>query len=122
VVERAWKLCIRQRPNSLFSKHEPRADSASVRTSLMATCIDAGGNGLDALVALQAHRAEVCADPSAWLPWTSQARLAPPEATRRQSRAICARSGSPFHRRIIHSRAAKGPRASAVVGHQRKRP
>ena len=88
VVERAWKLCIRQRHNALCYKHEHSASSASVLTSLMATCLDAGVNGLDSLVALQAHRAEVCADPSAWLPWTSQARLAPPEATRRQSRAI----------------------------------
>ena len=122
VVERALKLFIRQRHNSLFYKNEHSASIASVLTSLIATCIYAGGNVLDSLVALQEHRAEVFADPSAWLPWTSQARLAPPEATRRQSRAIWARSGSPFHSRIINSRADKGTRASAVVGHQRKRP
>ena len=78
VVERALKLCIRQRKNSLFYKTDYSAYIASVLTSLIATCIYAGINVLDSLVALQEHRAEVFADPSAWLPWTSQAPLAPP--------------------------------------------
>jgi Fe-S-cluster containining protein len=85
LVERAVKLCIRQRTTSLFSTSEPSASLARVLTRLIATCIDAGVNGLEYLVALQAHRAEVCAAPAAGLPWTSQASLAPPEATRRQS-------------------------------------
>jgi hypothetical protein len=75
VVERALKLFIRQRKNSLFYKSEPSAYIASVLTSLIVTCIDAGVNVLDYLVALQEHRAEVFADPSAWLPWTYQASL-----------------------------------------------
>jgi hypothetical protein len=78
VVERALKLFIRQRHNSLFYKNEHSAYIASVLTSLIATCIYAGVNVLDYLVALQEHRAEVFADPSAWLPWTYHARLAPP--------------------------------------------
>ncbi len=78
LVERALKLFIRQRKNSLFYKTEYSAYVASVLTSLIATCIYAGGNVLDYLVALQEHRAEVFADPSAWLPWTYQASLAPP--------------------------------------------
>jgi len=122
VVERALKLFIRQRRNSLFDKNEHSASMASVLTSLIATCIYAGVNVLDDLVALQEHRAEVCADPSAWLPWTYQARLVPPEAPCRQSRAIWAPSGSPFHSRMINSRADKGTRVSAVLGHQLKRP
>ena len=87
-VERALKLFIRQRKNSLFYKTAHSAYIASVLTSLIATCIQAGVNVLDYLVALQEHRAEVFAAPEAWLPWTYQASLAPPEATRRQSRAI----------------------------------
>jgi len=75
VVERALKLFIRQRKNSLFYKSEHSAYIASVLTSLIVTCIYAGGNVLDYLVALQEHRAEVFADPSAWLPWTYQASL-----------------------------------------------
>jgi hypothetical protein len=78
LVERALKLFIRQRKNSLFYKSEHSAYIASVLTSLIVTCIYAGVNVLDYLVALQEHRAEVFADPSAWLPWTYQASLAPP--------------------------------------------
>ncbi len=78
LVERALKLFIRQRKNSLFFATEHSASIASVLTSLIATCIYAGVNVLDYLVALQEHRTEVFADPSAWLPWTYQASLAPP--------------------------------------------
>jgi transposase len=49
-----------------------------VLTSLIATCIYAGVNALEYLVALQEHRTEVLAAPEAWLPWTYQARLVPP--------------------------------------------
>jgi transposase len=78
LVERVLKLFIRQRNNSLFYKTEYSAYMASVLTSLIVTCIYAGINGLDYLEALQEHRAEGFADPSAWLPWTYQASLAPP--------------------------------------------
>jgi len=78
LVERALKLFIRQRKNSLFYKTEYSAYIASVLTSLIATCFHAGVNALDYLVALQEHRTEVFAAPEAWLPWTYQARLVPP--------------------------------------------
>jgi hypothetical protein len=78
IVERALKLFIRQRNNSLFYKSEHSAYIASVLTSLIATCLHAGGNALEYLVALQEHRKEVFAAPEAWLPWTYQARLVPP--------------------------------------------
>lgn len=78
VAERALKLFIRQRKNSLFYKTEYSAYIASVLTSLIATCRYAGVNALEYLVALQEHRAEVFTDPSAWLPWTYEATLAPP--------------------------------------------
>ena len=77
-VERALKLFLRQRKNSLFYATEYSAYIASVLTSLMATCLAAGVNTLEYLVALQEHRAEVFADPAAWLPWTYHASLAPP--------------------------------------------
>jgi hypothetical protein len=70
LVERALKLFIRQRKNSLFYRREPSAYMASVLTSLIVTCIYAGVNVVDYVVALQEHRAEVFADPQAWLPWT----------------------------------------------------
>jgi len=70
LVERALKLCIRQRKNSLCYKTDYSASIASVLTSLIATGLYAGVNVVDYFVALQEHRAEVCADPEAWLPWT----------------------------------------------------
>ena len=75
LVERALKLFIRQRKNSLFYKSEHSAHIASVLTSLILTCIYAGVNAFEYLVALQEHRAEVFADPEAWLPWAYQASL-----------------------------------------------
>jgi transposase len=78
VVERALKLFIRQRKNSLFYRTEHSAYIASVLTSLIATCVYAGVNAVDYLVALQEHRREVVADPAAWLPWTYAASRASP--------------------------------------------
>lgn len=85
LVERALKLCIRQRKNSLFFATEHSAYIASVLTSLLATCLHAGVNAVDYLVALQEHRREVFADPGAWLPWTYQASRSPPQLSWRQS-------------------------------------
>lgn len=76
--ERALKLFIGQRKNSLFYRSEHSAKIASVLTSLIATCIYAGINAINYLVALQEHRAEVFADPSAWLPWSYAASRASP--------------------------------------------
>ena len=78
LVERALKLFIRQRKNSLFFRTEHSAYIASVITSLIATCLYAGVNALEYLVALQEHRREVAADPAAWLPWTYAASRASP--------------------------------------------
>jgi transposase len=78
LVERALKLFIRQRKNSLFFRTEHSAYIASVMTSLIATCLYAGVNALDYLVALQDHRREVVADPAAWLPWSYAASRASP--------------------------------------------
>mgnify|MGYP003402115837 CR=1 FL=1 len=116
------KLFIRQRKNSLFYATEHSAYIASVLTSLIATCLHAGVNALEDLVALPEHRAEVLAEPAAWLPWTYKALRAPPEPTRRQSWAIWARSGSPFHSTMSSSRADRGTRAAVVWGHQVKCP
>ena len=76
-AERALKLCIRQRKNSLFYATEPSAYIASLLTSVIATCVQAGVNALDYLVAVQEHRQAVFANPGAWLPWNYPAVLAP---------------------------------------------
>lgn len=77
VAERALKLAIRQRKNSLFYATEHSAYIASILTSVIATCVQAGVNALEYLVAVQDHRHEVFANPGAWLPWNYQAALAP---------------------------------------------
>jgi transposase len=77
-VERALKLFMRQRKNSLFYATEHSAYIASVLTSLIATCLYAGVNALEYLVALQEHRTEVFGNPAAWLPWTYHTHLLPP--------------------------------------------
>ena len=76
-AERALKLCIRQRKNSLFYATEHSAYIASLLTSLMATCVQAGVNALEYLVAVQEHRQKVRANPGAWLPWNYLAALVP---------------------------------------------
>jgi len=55
-AERALKLAIRQRTNSLFYATEHSAYIASILTSVIATCVQAGVNALDYLVAIQEHR------------------------------------------------------------------
>ena len=77
-AERALKLAIRQRKNSLFYATDYSAYIASMLTSLIATCLHAGGNALDYLVALQEHRTAVFRAPEAWLPWNYHVQLAPP--------------------------------------------
>jgi hypothetical protein len=121
-AERVLKLCIRQRHNALLYNTPHSASIARVLTSLIATCLYAGVNAVDYLVALQEHRREVFVDPAAWLPWASAASRASPYATRRQSCAIWARSGAPCQSTMSSSRADRGTRASGVFGHQVKRP
>jgi transposase len=77
VAERALKLCIRQRKNSLFYATAHRASMASLLTSVIATCLQAGVNALEYLVAVQNNRQAVFAKPAAWLPWTYPAALVP---------------------------------------------
>jgi transposase len=122
LAERALTLFMRQRKTSLFYRTEHSASMASGLTSLIATCLQAGVQACEYLVALQDHRAEVCAAPAAWLPWTSASRRASPAVTRRPSPAIWARSGSPCHNTMRSARADRGTRASAVCGHHVKRP
>ena len=70
------KLIIRQRKNSLFYATAHSAYVASLLTSLIATCVQAGVNAMDYLVALQENRSAVFANPALWLPWTYQSELA----------------------------------------------
>jgi transposase len=78
LAERVLKLFIRQRKNSLFYRTAHSAYIASVLTSLIATCIYAGVNAVEYLVALQEHRHEVFLHPAAWLPWAYASSRASP--------------------------------------------
>ena len=69
LAERALKLFIWQRKNSLLYKHAHSASMASLLPSLIATCRCAGVNAVESLVVRQEHRHAVFADPAAWLPW-----------------------------------------------------
>ena len=78
VAARALKLCIRQRKNSLFYATEHSAYIASLLTSVIATCVQAGIKALEYLVALPEHRQDVFTNPGAWLPWTYPTAVVPP--------------------------------------------
>jgi hypothetical protein len=78
LAERLLKLFIRQRNNSLFYKNPHSAYIASVLTSLIATCLYAGVNAVEYLVALQEHRREVFSNPAARLPWAYASSRASP--------------------------------------------
>jgi len=51
---------------------------ASLLTSVLATCVQAGLKALEYLVALQEHRQDVFTNPGAWLPWTYPTAVVPP--------------------------------------------
>ncbi len=68
-AERALKMILRLRNNSLFYKNEHGAYVGDVLTSLIETCRLTGVNPLDYLSALMEHRSAVFAQPAAWLPW-----------------------------------------------------
>ena len=71
-AERALKMILRLRKNSLFYKNEHGAYVGDVLTSLIETCRLAGINPLDYLRALMENRSAVFADPAAWLPWNTR--------------------------------------------------
>jgi transposase len=74
-AERALKMILRYRKNSLFYKNEHGAYVGDVLTSLIETCRLAGANPLDYLSALMENRSAVFADPGAWLPWNYRETL-----------------------------------------------
>lgn len=74
-AERALKMILRYRKNSLFYANEHGAYVGDVLTSLIETCRLAGANPLDYLGALMHHRSAVFAEPAAWLPWNYRSNL-----------------------------------------------
>jgi hypothetical protein len=74
-AERALKMILRYRKNSLFYANEHGAHVGDILTSLIETCRLAGVNPLDYLSALMENRSAVFTDPSAWLPWNYRDHL-----------------------------------------------
>jgi hypothetical protein len=68
-AERALKLILRYRNNSLFYKNAHGAYVGDVLTSLIETCRLASVNPFGYLSALMDNRPAVFRDPDAWLPW-----------------------------------------------------
>ena len=79
-AERALKIILRYRNNSLFYKNEHGAYVGDVLTSLIETCRLNGINPLDYLRALMENRSAVFADAAAWLPWSYRDTLHATEA------------------------------------------
>lgn len=80
-AERALKMILRYRKNSLFYKNEHGAYVGDVLTSLIETCRLAGINPLDYLTALMENRSAMFAGPAAWLPWNYRDTLGGEQST-----------------------------------------
>lgn len=76
LVERALKMAIRHRKNSLFYLTPNGALVGDIHMTLIHTCNLNGVNPFDYLTTLQRHYREVYASPSAWLPWNYKEALA----------------------------------------------
>jgi hypothetical protein len=81
ICERALKMAILHRKNSLSYKTVRGARVGDVFMSLIHTCVLNGINPFDYLMALTKHEDQVRQDPSRWLPWNYQATLEPLEPT-----------------------------------------
>jgi hypothetical protein len=82
VCERALKMAIMHRKNSLSYKTQRGAQVGDLFMSLLHTCRLNQANPFDYLLALARHAKEVAARPADWLPWNYRATLeAAPSAT-----------------------------------------
>jgi len=76
ISERALKMAIRHRRNSLFYKTEQGAKVGDLFMSLIHTCQLAGENPYHYLTQLQINAEEVHQDPYRWFPWNYRETLA----------------------------------------------
>lgn len=75
VCERALKMAIRHRKNSLFYKTQRGAQVGDLYMSLIYTCYFAKVDAFDYLTELQRNRERVLAAPAEWLPWNYREQL-----------------------------------------------
>jgi hypothetical protein len=76
LCERALKMAIRHRNNSLFYRTQRGAGVGDRYMTLIYTADLHGQSAFDYLTALFEHEDELAADPAAWLPWTYRDTLA----------------------------------------------
>lgn len=76
VCERALKMAIRHRKNSLFYKTQRGADVGDLYMSLIDTCYSSGASPVDYLTELQCNHERVRAAPEDWMPWNYREQLA----------------------------------------------
>jgi hypothetical protein len=87
ICERALKMAIRHRTNSLFYKSERGAKVGDLYMTLIETTVLDGENPFEYLTVLQRFEKEVALRPGDWLPWTFRATLARIEETARHPEA-----------------------------------
>lgn len=75
VAERALKLSIRCRKNSLFYKTLHGAAIGNILTSLIYTCRLSEQNPVEYLKELQKNKSEVFKNPKNWLPWNYKSTI-----------------------------------------------
>lgn len=75
ICERALKMSIRHRKNSLFYKTQRGAQVGDLYMSLIDTCHHAQVDPFDYLTQLQRHHPCVTAAPANWLPWNYRQQL-----------------------------------------------
>jgi transposase len=80
VCERALKMAIRHRRNSLFYKTQRGADVGDLYMSLVHTCYASGASPVDYLTQLQRNHERVRAAPGDWMPWNYQTQLVAAES------------------------------------------
>jgi hypothetical protein len=76
ICERALKMAIRHRNNSLFYRTEHGARVGDIYMTLIHTAALHGRNPFDYLTALQVHAKAVAENPADWMPWNYRATVA----------------------------------------------
>lgn len=76
ICERALKMAIRHRRNSLFYRSQRGADVGDLFMSLIYTAELCKENPFEFLTEVQRHAKAVAENPADWLPWTYRATLA----------------------------------------------
>ncbi|MFZ1177144.1 MAG: IS66 family transposase, partial [Mycobacterium sp.] len=86
VCERALKMAIRHRKNSLFYKSRRGAEVGDLYMSLIHTCYSSGVSPVEYLTELQRNHERVRIAPGDWMPWNYRTQLVSAESEADRSR------------------------------------